>query len=171
MWPHRRQPTRLCRPWDSLGKNTGVVAISFSNARKWKAKSEVHQACPTVSDPMDCSPPGSSVHGIFQQDYWSGLPLSSPLETTGPAKNSTMQRAAPDSKKLYTSTQKYHCRVWGKKNIFTLISGSYPIICEIWWVSFRRVLCVCVCVCVCVCGVFEWTVTYWLTRRVKRYVT
>ena len=42
------------------------VAISFSNAWKWKVKSEVTQLCPTLCDPMDCSPPGSSVHGIFQ---------------------------------------------------------------------------------------------------------
>jgi len=44
------------------------VAISFSNAWKWKvkSKSEVAQSCPTLSDPMDCSLPGSSVHGIFQ---------------------------------------------------------------------------------------------------------
>ena len=42
------------------------VAISFSNAWKWKVESEVTQLCPTPSDPMDCSLPGSSVHGIFQ---------------------------------------------------------------------------------------------------------
>ena len=42
------------------------VAISFSNAWKWKVKSEVVQLCPTLHDPMDCSPPGSSAHGIFQ---------------------------------------------------------------------------------------------------------
>ena len=33
---------------------------------KVKSESEVTQSCPTLSDPMDCSPPGSSVHGIFQ---------------------------------------------------------------------------------------------------------
>ena len=41
-------------------------------------KSEVAQLCPTLSDPMDCSPPGSSVHGISRQEYWSGVPLPSP---------------------------------------------------------------------------------------------
>ena len=50
------------------------VAISFSNAWKWKVRS-----CSTLSNPMDCSLPGSSVHGIFQQEYWSGLPLPSPI--------------------------------------------------------------------------------------------
>ena len=42
-------------------------------------ESEVTQSCPTLSHPMDCSLPGSSVHGIFRQEYWSGVPLPSPL--------------------------------------------------------------------------------------------
>ena len=42
------------------------VAISFSNAWKWKSESEVAQSCLTLSDPMDCSLPGSSIHGIVQ---------------------------------------------------------------------------------------------------------
>ena len=33
---------------------------------KVKSESEVAQSCPTLSDPMDCSPPGSSIHGVFQ---------------------------------------------------------------------------------------------------------
>ena len=57
------------------------VAISFSNAWKWKVKSEseVAQSCPTPSDPMDCSPPGSSVHGIFQARVleWGAIAFSS----------------------------------------------------------------------------------------------
>ena len=44
------------------------VAISFSNAWKWKveSESEAAQSCPILNDPMDFSLPGSSVHGIFQ---------------------------------------------------------------------------------------------------------
>ena len=111
--PHRQQPTRLPRPWDSRGNNTGVGCHFLSNAWKWKVKvkslscvqlvvtswtaayqaplpmgfsrqdhwsglpfpfqcmkvksqSEVTQSCPTLRDPMDCSLPGSSIHGIFQ---------------------------------------------------------------------------------------------------------
>ena len=64
--PHRRQPTRLPYPWDSPGKNTGVGCHFLLQCRKVKSESEVAQSCPTLSDPMDCSPPGSSVHGIFQ---------------------------------------------------------------------------------------------------------
>ena len=66
MWPHRWQPTRLPRPWDFPGKNTGVGCHFLLQWMKVKSKSEVAQLCPTLHDPMDCSPPGSSVHGIFQ---------------------------------------------------------------------------------------------------------
>ena len=64
--PHRRQPTRLPCPWDSPGKNTGVGCHFFLQCMKVKSESEVAQSCPTLLDPMDCSLPGSSVHGIFQ---------------------------------------------------------------------------------------------------------
>ena len=60
MRPHRWQPTRLPRPWDSPGENTGVGCHFLLQHMK------VAQSCPTLSDPTDCSPPGSSVHGIFQ---------------------------------------------------------------------------------------------------------
>ena len=45
---------------------------------KEKSESEVTQSCPTLSDPMDCSLPGSSVHGFSREEYWSGVPLPSP---------------------------------------------------------------------------------------------
>ena len=64
--PHRRQPTRLPRPWDSPGKNTGVGCHCLLQCLKVKSESEVAQSCPTLSDPMNCGLPGSSVHGIFQ---------------------------------------------------------------------------------------------------------
>ena len=63
---HRRQPTRLPRPWDSPGKNTGVGCHFLLQCMKVKSESEVTQSYPTLRDPMDCSLPGSSVHGIFQ---------------------------------------------------------------------------------------------------------
>ena len=64
--PHIRQPTRFPHPWDSLDKNTGVGCHFPLQCMKVKSQSEVSQSCPTLSDPMDCSLPGSSVHGIFQ---------------------------------------------------------------------------------------------------------
>ena len=64
--PHRQQPTRLPRPRDSPGKNTGVGRHFLLQCMKVKSEREVSQSCPTLSDPMDCSLPGSSTHGIFQ---------------------------------------------------------------------------------------------------------
>ena len=64
--PHRRQPTRLLCPWDSPGKNTGVGCHFLLQCMKMKSESKVAQSCPTLCNPMDCSLPGSSVHGIFQ---------------------------------------------------------------------------------------------------------
>ena len=63
---YRRKPTRLPYPWNSPGKNTGVGCHFLLQGMKVKSESEVALSCPTVSDSMDCSPPGSSVHGIFQ---------------------------------------------------------------------------------------------------------
>ena len=62
----RRQPTRLLCPWDSPGKNTGVACHFLLQCMKVKSESEVAQSCPTLRDPMECSPPGSCIHGIFQ---------------------------------------------------------------------------------------------------------
>ena len=64
--PHRWQPTRLPHPWESPGKNTGVGCHFLLQCMKVKSQSEVTQSYPTLSDPMDCNLPGSSVHGIFQ---------------------------------------------------------------------------------------------------------
>ena len=64
--PHRGQPTRLFHPWDSPGSNTGVGCHFFLQCMKVKSESEVCQSCPTLRNPMDCRPPGSSVHGIVQ---------------------------------------------------------------------------------------------------------
>ena len=76
--PHRRQPTRLPRPWDSPGKNTGVGCRFLLQCVKVKSESEVAQPCPTLSDPVDCSLPGSPVHGIFQARVleWGAIAFS-----------------------------------------------------------------------------------------------
>ena len=74
--PHRWQPTRLPHPWDSPGKNTGVGCHFLLQYMKVKSESEVAQSCLTLRDPMDFSPPGSSV-GVSTQEYWSGSPVSS----------------------------------------------------------------------------------------------
>ena len=67
--PHRRQPTRLPRPWDSPGKNTGVGRHFLLQCKKVKSESR---------DPMDCSLPGSSIHEIFQARVleWDAIAFS-----------------------------------------------------------------------------------------------
>ena len=62
----RQQPTRLPHPWDSPGKNTKVGCHFLLQCMKVISEREVAQSCPTLSDSMDCSLPGSSIHGICQ---------------------------------------------------------------------------------------------------------
>ena len=76
--PHRRQPTRLRRPWDSPGKNTGVGCHFLLQCMKLKSESEVAQSCPMLHDPVDCSPPGSSVRGSFRAGALEWGPSPSP---------------------------------------------------------------------------------------------
>ena len=78
MRPHRRQPTRFPLPRDSPGKNTGVGCHFLLQCMKVKSESEVAQSCLTLSDPMDCSLPGSSIMGFSRQEYQSWVPLPSP---------------------------------------------------------------------------------------------
>ena len=78
---HRRQPTRLPRPWDSPGKNTGVGCHFLLQCIKVKSESEFAQSCPTPSDPMDCSLPGSSVHGIFQARVLEWVAIAFSMES------------------------------------------------------------------------------------------
>ena len=76
--PHRWQPTSLPHPWDSPGKNTGVGFHFLLQCMKVKSESEVAQSCPTLSDPMDYSLPGSSIQGIFQARVleWDAIAFS-----------------------------------------------------------------------------------------------
>ena len=76
--PHQLQPTRLPRPWDSPGTNTGVGCHFLLQCVKVKSESEVAQLCATLSNPMDCSLPGSSIHGIFQARIleWGAIAFS-----------------------------------------------------------------------------------------------
>ena len=78
MRPHRRQPTRIPCPWDSPGKNTGVACHFLLQCMKVKSQNEVAQSCPTLSDPMDFSLPGSYIHGIFQARVleWGAIAFS-----------------------------------------------------------------------------------------------
>ena len=77
--PHRRQPTRLLCPWSSPGKNTGVGSYFLLQCVKVKSESEVAQSCPTlVGTPWTAAHQAPPSMGFSRQEYWSGVPLSSP---------------------------------------------------------------------------------------------
>ena len=79
MWPHRRQPTRLPRPWDSPDKNTGVGCHFLLHVWKWKLKVTSLSCVRLLVTPWTaCSPPGSSIHGIFQARVleWGAIAFS-----------------------------------------------------------------------------------------------
>ena len=71
-------PTRLLRPWDFPGKSTGVSCHCLLQCMKVKSQSEVIQSCLTLSDPIGCSLPGSSIHKIFQARVleWGAIAFS-----------------------------------------------------------------------------------------------
>ena len=79
MRPHKRQPTRL--PSLGFSRQEYWSGCHFLlQCMKVKSESEVAQSCVTLSDPMDCSLPGSSIHGFPRQEYWSEVPLPSPIQ-------------------------------------------------------------------------------------------
>ena len=106
--PHRLQPTGLPHPWDSPGKNTGVGCHFLLQCMKVKSESEVAQSCPILRDPMDCSPPGSSIHGIFQARVleWGAIsfpkyPLLSSMRHLFTISMTWNNRLVPNRKRMY----------------------------------------------------------------------
>ena len=106
--PHRWQPTRLPCPWDSPGKNTRVGCHFLLQCMEVKSESEVAQSCPTLSDPMDCSLSGSSVHGIFQARVleWGAIAFSG-SGTEGECKDSVpwprFSKSTPETSRCMSS--------------------------------------------------------------------
>src|SRR5574337_870143 len=74
--PHRREPTRLSRPWDSPGKNTGVGCHFLLQCMKGKSEREVAQSCPTPASPWTAAYQAPPSMGFSRQEYWSGVPRS-----------------------------------------------------------------------------------------------
>ena len=75
--PCRRQPTRLRRPWNSPGKNTGVGCHFLLQCIKVTSESEVAQSCPTLAIPWTAAYQALLSMGFSRQKYWSGVPLPS----------------------------------------------------------------------------------------------
>ena len=113
--PQRRQPARLPRPWDSPGKNTGVGCHFLLQCMEVKSESEVTQWCPTLSDPMDCSLPGSSIHGIFQARVleWDAIAFSvTNLDSILKSRNITLPKKIRLVKAIVFPVVMYGCESW-----------------------------------------------------------
>ena len=106
--PHRRQPTRLPHPWDSPGKNAGVGCHLLLQYMKVKSESEVAHSYPTPSDPLDCSLPGSSIHGICQARVlvWVAIAFSKIQYSCSQNHRRIYYRNWPADIKLHTGIQK-----------------------------------------------------------------
>ena len=111
--PHRWQPTRLRHPRDSPGKNTGVGCHFLLQCMKGKSESEVAQSCPTSSDPMDHSLPGSSVHGIFQATVleWGAIVFSN-LYSILKSRDITLSTKVHLVKAIVLPVVMYGCESW-----------------------------------------------------------
>ena len=92
--PHRRQPTRFPRPWDSPGKNTGVGCHFLLPCMKVKSESEVAQSCPILATPWTAAYQAPPSMGFSRQKYWSGVPLPSLLHTVREKESSVTQSCA-----------------------------------------------------------------------------
>ena len=127
MQPQRHQPTRLCRPWNSLGKNTGMGCHFLLQCMKVKSESEDAQSCSSLREPMDCSLPGSSIHGIFQARVleWGAIAFS--MHTHTPTHTHTHTH-------IYIYTHTYVCTnihicVYFNKSKFMFI-GYFKFLCN-----------------------------------------
>ena len=129
--PHRQQPTRLPHPGDSPAKNTGVGCHFLLQCTKVESESEVAQSCPTLSNPMDCRPPGSSIHGIFQQEYWSGVPLPSPRDGLKHLNNIlSVKSHSPVNSVLWSSPSLVGWENWGTDQLSNLPKVTQLVMAE-----------------------------------------
>ena len=82
----------MCVFWETTTRQTLWETLGISEGEQWPVWFTSGQVCcclvtksrPNLCDAMDCSPPGSSVHGIYRQEYWSGLPLPPPGDLPEP---------------------------------------------------------------------------------------
>ena len=142
MWPHRWQPTRA-NPWDSLGENPS--SLGFSRQEHWrgchfllqrmkvKSESEVSQSWPTLSDLMDCSPPGSSIHMIFQTRVLEWVAIAFSMEQQTASKMGKEYNKAVYWHHAYlTYMQSIPCKMpgWMKCNLDSRLPGEISITSE-----------------------------------------
>ena len=139
VWPHRQQPTRLHRPWDSPGKNSGVGYHYLLQCMKVKSEREVAQLCLTLHNPMDCSLPDSSVHGTFQARVleWGAIAFSVILYCLPPyAMLCLLRESCLPSLDVSLSHSKFVLLTWNtfllyvfwKFLLYLLFSGNCPLL-------------------------------------------
>ena len=137
---HRWQPSRLCRPWDSPGKNTGVGCHFLLQCMKVKRESEVAQSSPILHNPMDCSLPGSSIHGIFQARVleWGAIAFSINLSSK---MIKTLEMDEINQIIWYLTLHIPYIIIWTRghyKNvseIFYVLFKNLPVF-KVWWLSY-----------------------------------
>ena len=100
---HRRQPTRLPRPWDSAGKKW--VAIAFSNAWKWKVKVKLLSRVWLLGTPWTAAYQAPLSTGFSRQEYWSGVPLLSPFSSLEEIKDVIMCIPSGGTRTCHKSAQ------------------------------------------------------------------
>ena len=121
--PHQRQPTRLPRPWDSPGKNTGVGCQFLLQCVKVKYESEVAHSCLTLSDPVDCSLPGSSVHRIFQARVLEWVAIAFSNHNTKGLQIKRYHTTPIGTAKLHIYDNINCCKVRNNRNSSSLLVG------------------------------------------------
>ena len=131
--PNGWQPTRLSCPSDSPGKNTGVGCHFLLQCMKVKTESEVAQLYPTLHDPMDCSLPGSPIHGIFQAEVleWGAIAFSilSPINHPKAEAKPTLQYetscsyVSPQCFALLCSYKSFKSKLHNLSNYFTSLTN------------------------------------------------
>ena len=135
--PCRWQPTRLPRPWDSPGKNTGVGCHFLLQCMKVKSESEVTHSCPTIPDTTDCSPPDSSIHGIFQTRVleWGAITFSvASLDSILKSRGTALATKVHLVKFMVFPVVMYGCESWTIKKAEHQRSDAF----ELW--CWRRLL-------------------------------
>ena len=136
--PHRRQPTRLRRPWDSPGKNTGVDCRFFLQCIIEKSENEVAQSCPTLATPWTAAYQAPPSMGFSRQKYWSGVPSSSPYDPTDVGNLISDSSAFPKAslniwkfmvhmlKPGFENLEHYFTNMWNECN-FTIVWAFFGI--------------------------------------------
>ena len=79
VWPHRRQPARLPRPWDSPGKNTGVGCHFLLQCMKVKVKVKLLSCVRLSATPWTAAYQAPPSMGPSRREHWSRVPMPSPI--------------------------------------------------------------------------------------------